>query len=241
VPRTTVSDFLLEYLRAVIPEVARRADEDRSEHIQTGAWLVGLASALLALFLANRDKVPFVSESQAKLVVVLLGLSIMAGVVQRIVLLIGSGQDYAARMGFVGWLKGLESDADLAEPLKADWTNDEIVSRLKRHYDLDYEFLLKSASAEAELGRVYSEVYESWDKFDRESIHALMQQLGNWIGWTEAEIERRSAQSAELQLDAESPQRIHFRTLYKIGGNALIAASLTFCAAVIVFCVAFLF
>jgi hypothetical protein len=241
VPRTTIADFLADYFRAMVPEVTRRADEARSEHIQTGVWLVGLASALLALFVSNRGKVPFVSPGEAKWMVVLLGVSVVAGVGHRIILLIASAQEYNARVALLGWLRASQMDVDVAQPLDDSWTNEEIVSRLKNHYELDYEFLLKSPSAKEEIRKVYSQVHSSWEKIDRDRLGVLTNQLGKWAGWSDAEVAKHFAEFGGAQGATASAPLIHYRTLFTVGTLALLAGSLAFCAAVIVFCLAFLF
>jgi len=238
--RTSLADFLGDYLRAMVPEVASRADEVRGEHVQTGVWLVGLASALLALFVSNRDKVPFVSTVEAKWIVALLGFSILCGVAHRIILLIASAQEYNARVGFLGWLRGIQMNVEIAQPLDESWTNDEILARLKNHYELDYGFLLKSPSAKEELHQVYSQVYASWAKIDRDFLLELMKKMGEWLGWSDAEVAKRFAGFASGKPTTDSPPSIHHRTLYAIGTGALLAGSLAFSAAVVVMCVAFL-
>jgi hypothetical protein len=241
VPRTTIADFLADYFRAMVPETTRRADEARSEHIQTGVWLVGLASALLALFVSNREKVPFVSSVEAKWMVVMLGFSVLAGVGHRIILLIASAQEYGARVGFLGWLRGSQMVVEVAQPLDDSWTNQDILSRLKNHYELDYEFLLKSPSATEEIRRVYSQVHSSWQKIDMDRLGELTKQVGKWQGWTEQETAKRFAEFGSGQSASIAAPGLHYRTLFTVGTVALLAGSLAFCAAVIVFCLAFLF
>jgi hypothetical protein len=238
-PRTTLADVLAEFFRSIVPEAARRADETRSEHVQTGVWLVGLASAMLALFVSNRDKVAFVSNIEADWIVSLLGFSVLAGVAQRIVLLIGSAQEYNARIGFMSWLRASEISVNLAEPLSQEWSNDEILRRLKEHYELDYTFLLTFPSPEEQLRQAYAQVHSSWEKLDRDRLHSLFSALGAWAGWTEAEVSTRTAAAASFE---SSPTRstIHYTTLFKVGGFALMGGSLAFGAAVVVLCIGFL-
>jgi hypothetical protein len=129
---------------------------------------------------------------------------------------------------------------EIAQPLDDSWSNQDILSRLKNHYELDYDFLLKSPSATEEIRRVYSQVHSSWQKVDMDRLGELTKQVGKWQGWSEQETAKRFGLGSGHQASASAPT-IHYRTLFTVGTLALLAGSLAFCAAVIVFCLAFLF
>jgi hypothetical protein len=86
---------------------------------------------MLALLVANADKLAFLSMSMARLIVVLLGLAMVTGVLHRLLLLWAAGVERVARFALLGYLAGHEDDAELPAARQASWSNDWIVHELK--------------------------------------------------------------------------------------------------------------
>jgi hypothetical protein len=237
--RSDRAKLLTDFFQSILPDAVRQIDQGKAELVQTGAWLVGLASALLALFVSNRDKVNFISVVQAKWIVGLLGLSVLCGVVQRLCLIAAGFSEATSRFRLIGWLIGYGSEVDLADPLNDEWTAEEIVDRLQRHYDLDYAFLLDSPGARDRLRQIYSQTHAGWGKIDSDALRAVYRQIGSYVGWSAEKIEKQTTAFLEGG-SGDSTDMVHHTSLFGVAAFALLVGSVAFGAAVTAFCVAFL-
>jgi hypothetical protein len=234
-PRRYHSDEVFAYLRRFLPEMFRALEEGVREWSQASVWFVGIASAMLALLVANAEELGFLAASVTRLIVLLLGVAIVSGILHRLLLLWAAAAEMGARFALLGYVAGHEDSADIALEWQPSWSNDWIVHELKNFFDLDYSFLLDAPDATDRLRAIYDDVYKSWRKSDRPAHDAVADQLGRYFGLSPDEARSRFG-ARSIDKPYEHREVVHHGTLFRIaaacfwaGGAALIAATIVFC------------
>jgi hypothetical protein len=238
-PRTKPDEWFADYLRTSLPEWGRQAEAGRQEFVQTGVWFVGMAATLLALFLANRGRFDFLTFGAEKWIVFLLGTSVVLGIAQRVLALVAAGREQVARGNLLGWLIGYRTHGEEADELDDDWSAEDIVVRLRDHFDLDGAFLLEAPDALPRLRDAYQDVYEHSSTADKERLKIVAAKLGEYMDWDEVSLNEHLAQFEGQSADGTRPALSH-QTWLGLSAISFFGAGFSLAAAVAVACISFL-
>ena len=143
IPRRHV--LLAGLARDSVPRALEQAERGSGDYTQAVVWLVGLASTLLALAVANPERVMAIAGHSYRLLCVLLLATIVTGVACRIVSLWSTA--FARRLSIslnaylAGYVVGFETPSP--EDFSEDWTAAQVVEKIQHQFGRDYSFLLE--------------------------------------------------------------------------------------------------
>lgn len=170
-------------------ELIERAHHDVGQAV---VWLVGLASTLLVLAVANPEKLQALAPRHYALLSGLLLATVVSGVASRLVALLaiayGRGVLFGLSAQLAGYVEGwsLEPPDDVSDT----WTSAEIVERIARFSGADYGWLLEHNVSLEGCRRAYTGAHELWVRQESESLGRLQQVLGAHFGFNEEKSAR---------------------------------------------------
>ena len=186
-PRQPVHLLLAALYRDGAPKILEQFERVHGDMGQAVVWLVGLASTLLVLAVANPEKVETIAGTHYVLLCGLLLSTIASGVLCRLLALwaLGFGRAVMFHLGLymAGYVAG--SGHDHAEPLSDQWDEQEIVRRLQDDFGLDYSFLHAYQVPLAEYRKSYKQQYELWEHHEAEGKESMAGLVGAHLGMNE--------------------------------------------------------
>jgi hypothetical protein len=176
------TDRFIETIRDWIPGVLRQAEETGRETVQVVVWLVGLASALLALEATNRALLSGLSITGRFVATFLLVGVAVLGVLQRIVYHIAEAKQRELILRLQGHLAGLTTNVDEPFELQQWWDRAEIIKQLLRGFDLHYDFLGQDDVPIEKCREIYSNHYDRWKSFESQRLNDFGELMGAFMG-----------------------------------------------------------
>jgi hypothetical protein len=226
------------YAESFCEALSKELDEYQRSDAELGqavVWLVGLASTLLTLAVANLEKVKALFGTSYRGIVISLLVAILAGVFSRIVSVWNGREVRGLLLHLYGYLfgyttgRGIIFFADLSE----GWNQAEIVQRLQADFNLDYSFLIKYKASIEDCRTIYRNVYKSQKDSDEQDLARLKSMTGAYLGWTEKERRRMSSPD-----DSKTLAKVKRRAL--VARNMKIIASMFFTVSALTFSLAML-
>lgn len=187
-------------LRDAVHRALEQKERTSSDIGQVIVWLVGLASAFLALAVANPGRVETLAGRDYGLLAALLLLSVAAGVVCRIVVLVRVGklENFLFQFGVTLSVFSVVTSVKLPEQLSDRWEPDEIVRRLREDFGVDYTFLLTQRVPIEGCRAAYRGQYETWQRLEVQLERRLKEVVGAYAGLSKARTERLFDSSPNL-------------------------------------------
>ncbi|OQW37786.1 MAG: hypothetical protein A4E19_12235 [Nitrospira sp. SG-bin1] len=192
VRRQPVHLVLAALYRDGAPKILEQFERAHGDLGQAVVWLVGLASTLLVLAVANPEKVETIAGAHYVLLCGLLLSTIASGVLCRLLALwaLGFGRGVMFNLGshMAGYVTGYGFDH--VEPLSDQWDEQEIVRRLQDDFGLDYSFLHAYQVPLAEYRNSYKRQYELWEHHEADGKESMAVLVGAHLGMSEKKAKR---------------------------------------------------
>lgn len=170
--------------RDFVPKALELVERAHNDVGQVVVWLVGLASTLLVLAVANPEKVQAIAQGNYAVLSGLLLATVASGVASRLVALGAIAYGRGALFGLTAHLAGYVEGWSLEQPddLSEAWTATEIVERIGRFFGSDYGWLIEQQVSIEGCRRTYTGAHELWVRQEQESMTRLQQILGAHLG-----------------------------------------------------------
>ena len=212
------------------PTALEQIERAHGDAGQAVVWLVGLASTLLVLAVANPDKVATIARVHYVALCGLLLATVASGVLCRLVALwaLAFGRGVMVNLGahMAGYVTGygLEQPDDLSDR----WDEQEIVRRLRDDFGSDYGFLLEYRVPLVGCREAYQGAYDLWRRQQVESMESMAKIVGAHLGLSEESAKAlfETTDLASIRIKANL-----FKGLSIVAGVLLVVASATFVAA----------
>jgi hypothetical protein len=218
------------------PKLLEQIERAHSDAGQAVVWLVGLASTLLVLAVANPDKVAVIAGPSYRLLCMLLLTTVAAGVLCRLLALwalaFGRGVLFSLGAHMTGYVAGygVEQPDDLSDR----WDEKEIVRRLRDDFGSDYGFLLNYRVPVQGCREAYQGAHDLWKRHQAEGVEEMRRVLGAHLGLNDRQIARLFEST---DLGSVRTKAVLFKVLSVVAGLLLVAASASFVAAMYVIAV----
>jgi hypothetical protein len=215
------------------PKILEHIERAHGDAGQAVVWLVGLASTLLVLAVANPDKVAAIAGPDYVALCGLLLTTVASGVLCRLVALWGLAFGRGVMFNLGAHMAGYVAGYGLEEPddLSHRWDEQEIVRRLRDDFGSDYTFLLEHRVPLAGCREAYQGAHDLWKRQQAGGTESMANILAAHFGLSE-----KKANTLFQSTDLASIRRkaYLFKGLSIAAGVLLVLASASFVAAMYV-------
>lgn len=167
-----------------LPKASEHLERTASDLSQVVIWLVGLASSLLVLAVANPDRVMAIAGRDYQRLCSLLLAVVACGVLCRVLSLwsaaIGRMQIFNLGLHLAGFLAGL--GLERPDELDTCWDRAEIVARLRAFSGEDWDFLLKETVPIETCRKVYGVARGGWQDREKRGLAELTSVVAAFSG-----------------------------------------------------------
>lgn len=165
---TYMVDAMRDYFASTVPTIHGYIEEYGRESVQISIWLVGLATALLGFFGTMPRAFAPLSRWHPILLIGCLALTVLLGLLQRVLYQITENRMRQHLLGLRGHLDAaaLAPHVVIPDELQDSWTIDDIVGRLSHHFSIDYDFLAEPRTPLEFARNCYRGAYGLWQNHD---------------------------------------------------------------------------
>lgn len=215
------------------PKLLEQVERAHGDAGQTVVWLVGLASTLLVLAVANPDRMFAIAGADYVLLCGLLLTTIVSGVLCRLAAMWGLAWGRGVLFNLATYMAGYVAGHHLEQPddLSDRWDEGEIVRRLRDDFGSDYGFLLQYRVPIAGCREAYQGAHDLWKSQQTEGMNSMGEALAAHLG-----LSKRRGQMLFEPTDLALIRRraYFFKGLSIVAGALLTVASVSFVAAMFV-------
>lgn len=232
VEKTKFSLFYAQAQREMIPKILETGYRTGSEFGHFTTWLVGLSTTLLAVGAANPEQLRALLPTDYEYPVSCLLITIIAGVLYRVVDLWISQTVYDLATRLYGFFIGFASapSIHIIPELDEDWDQAGIVRQIKKEFDMDYSFLLEEPHASIEQCRkAYQTLVDIDVRFEKGRMDALYDVASAHYGLSKSRVLPERDPKAALEKTRRRASR--FRILSQINNGVFTISALSFVVA----------
>jgi hypothetical protein len=217
-----------DLLSNILPDIEREASLVGRTIVDTGVWLVGLSTAVLALLIGS-DKASEAIESWSyTLGILLFSCVVLLGVLQKVIFHIAERKQLSVSIRFRAAMIAYLDTQRTAQNYQDNWSIEYTVRRLKEDFGVDYSFLLEGKISTSEARTAYNEQLEIHRKWEQQGLDSLANIICVHTGLSKEKEEKyfEPADDSENEKTRKSAQNINL--IYKYADYAYFAAALFF-------------